>query len=83
MAHCGRHYFEVLGLLELFSELPELVPLFAPPGLVAAPWLAPGAAWFVLEDVELLGKVELLGVLVELPVPLLGSSPVPVPPPWF
>jgi hypothetical protein len=62
------------------SELLLLAPLLAPPGLVALPWLAPGAAWLVLVALGVL--IELLGALLEELVPLLGCSPVEVPPPW-
>ena len=53
----------LVALAELLAA-PELVPL----GLLAPPWLAPGAAWLLLVS---LGVFTLL-LELELPVPVLG-----------
>ncbi len=73
---------EVLFVLMLLPPTAFVsAPLLDPPGVVAAPWLLLDEEELVLASVPVV--VELLGALVELPAPLLGCSPVLLPPPWF
>lgn len=72
----ATNYFGALFVLEELA-----VPLFAPPGVVAPPWLALGAAVLVSGVLGVVAE-ELGALLLELPVLLFGSSPVP-PVPWF